>query len=348
MQYFRKGFVLPIIITCTVVFLIFIYWFFFIFSTNGSCIQVLQEARNPLTRQIKTFPTPCSVPLGWQKTTQVTNNKPPSQSDPTVNWKTYTNGAFSFKYPSDWDAKDTDSQTIVLNPKTRQPQETSHDTILIYRIANPNILTISQIIHRPNGSGMCCLGQFADSLIKKTESVKISGVEGERYYLGDGIYPNDETYVLQSGYVYNIENNGGLNFRNIYNQIISTFKFTDETANWKTYMNKDLGFNFQYPTNFSVNEDNNLISILDQDKNLEATVVSFDPRVVGISYCQANSQDKSRCQIININGLSASIDNRSNNKKEIILKNLSIVFYLNKSMTDKLSLQILSTFKFLN
>jgi len=50
-----------------IVFLAFLYWFFFIFSFGGGCIQVLQEARNPITGQVKVFPTPCDVPLGWKK-----------------------------------------------------------------------------------------------------------------------------------------------------------------------------------------------------------------------------------------------------------------------------------------
>lgn len=33
------------------------------------CIQVVQAARNPLTGECRTFPTPCDVPAGWQKVT---------------------------------------------------------------------------------------------------------------------------------------------------------------------------------------------------------------------------------------------------------------------------------------
>ncbi len=148
-----------------------------------------------------------------------------NSTDPTANWKTYSNSNFSLKYPPGWVAKYLDQQTVTLSPKTRQAAETSYDTILIYRIANPKSLTVDQIIHRTSDSGICCLGQFADSLVKKTDSINISGVEAKRYYLGDGIFPNDETYVLQNGYIYNFENNGGLKFREIYNQILSTFKF---------------------------------------------------------------------------------------------------------------------------
>ena len=46
-----------------------LYWLLFIFPINANkiCIQVLQQARNPITREIRTFSTPCNVPIGWQK-----------------------------------------------------------------------------------------------------------------------------------------------------------------------------------------------------------------------------------------------------------------------------------------
>lgn len=79
----RKGFA-PIIIICVIIFPIFIYWFFFIFSFSGGCIAVIQEAKNPITGRVKTFPTPCDVPLGWQKITQVASPKASSQPNATV------------------------------------------------------------------------------------------------------------------------------------------------------------------------------------------------------------------------------------------------------------------------
>ena len=38
------------------------------FTKNyGGCIQVIQSARNPVTGEIREFPTPCDVPEGWQE-----------------------------------------------------------------------------------------------------------------------------------------------------------------------------------------------------------------------------------------------------------------------------------------
>ncbi|OGE74208.1 MAG: hypothetical protein A3I07_03090 [Candidatus Doudnabacteria bacterium RIFCSPLOWO2_02_FULL_42_9] len=48
-------------------------YYFFIAKSNSEetsndgqvCIQVIAEARNPQTGEIKQFPTPCDVPEGW-------------------------------------------------------------------------------------------------------------------------------------------------------------------------------------------------------------------------------------------------------------------------------------------
>jgi len=37
------------------------------FTKYEACIQVITSARNPQTREIREFPTPCDVPEGWEK-----------------------------------------------------------------------------------------------------------------------------------------------------------------------------------------------------------------------------------------------------------------------------------------
>lgn len=46
---------------------ILLYWFFVIKPRGGElCIQVVTDAKHPITGQIKTFASPCEVPIGWQ------------------------------------------------------------------------------------------------------------------------------------------------------------------------------------------------------------------------------------------------------------------------------------------
>jgi len=36
-------------------------------NPGQACIQVITPARNPKTGECRDFPTPCAVPMGWQK-----------------------------------------------------------------------------------------------------------------------------------------------------------------------------------------------------------------------------------------------------------------------------------------
>lgn len=51
-------------------FLIYAYWFFYTRPARSGavCIQIIATARNPITGEVKDFPTPCSVPIGWKIT----------------------------------------------------------------------------------------------------------------------------------------------------------------------------------------------------------------------------------------------------------------------------------------
>ncbi len=158
-----------------------------------------------------------------------------AKSDKTENWKTYTDENITFKYPLNWKtiySKDASTAEIIdVEPLDRKNYETSFNTLLITKAANPKNLTIEQIIHRDNSSGISLPSQFADSSIEKKENILVDGENGIRYYLNESSTPTqDETYVLHEGYVYNFENNGGVAFRDTYSQILSTFKFIKSTT----------------------------------------------------------------------------------------------------------------------
>ena len=67
-----------------VILLVALYWFFFIFSFGGGCILSIQEARNPITGEVRFFPTPCAVPLGWQQIDGVPIDSPKSNE---ITWE---------------------------------------------------------------------------------------------------------------------------------------------------------------------------------------------------------------------------------------------------------------------
>lgn len=58
-------------LTGTIALAVVLYWLFIGTGMNldrsGVCSQVVQSAKNPISGKVKTFSSPCEVPVGWQK-----------------------------------------------------------------------------------------------------------------------------------------------------------------------------------------------------------------------------------------------------------------------------------------
>ena len=67
-----------------VILLAALYWFFFVFSFNQVGIQVIQRARNPITGEVRNFPTPGYVPIGWK---QIDNEPVDSPRSNNITWE---------------------------------------------------------------------------------------------------------------------------------------------------------------------------------------------------------------------------------------------------------------------
>lgn len=158
-----------------------------------------------------------------------------------------------------------------------------------------------------------------------------------------------------------------MNF-NLGNQILSTFKFTDQslsnqTANWKTYTNAKYGFLFQYPSTSTVNNNNytgylatfiiNKISAVDPSVDITFYIGSSDE---SLAY---DKNDKNYSVLTtNVAGLSAirvSMPMGQNPPQELVFFTKEGKYYHfqfvwdGKSQKDKETFdQILSTFKFLD
>ena len=60
------------LVLLSLIFIVVIFALYFLLfvvprNSSGACIQSVTTARNPLTGQIKAFPTPCNVPIMWEK-----------------------------------------------------------------------------------------------------------------------------------------------------------------------------------------------------------------------------------------------------------------------------------------
>lgn len=139
---------------------------------------------------------------------------------------------------------------------------------------------------------------------------------------------------------------------------------SDETANWKTYTNKQLKYEFKYPTdwNETQSELNSGVFGIQHSKDGEMWVIvagyisKAQLSVSGVTYCGAYSEDKARCESKTINGnLRVGIDwgtevdhkayaHAAHPNGGIVTFTLEPVIPETKSIFN----QILSTFKFTN
>lgn len=88
-------------------------------------------------------------------------------------------------------------------------------------------------------------------------------------------YPETDTIFKSNGKIFTFSLNArnpdtkpATGVRDLYHQVLSTFKFIDPTADWKTYENKEYGFSFKYPQNTTLtNAENDTYLISDELTN---------------------------------------------------------------------------------
>lgn len=176
-----------------------------------------------------------------QRVSQTQEPTPSPTAESTANWKTYTlekdepnvETAFSFKYPPDWEQQ---------NNYTLQ----SNDSLITLEIAL-------------SGRGFQCAEKTS------TENKKISGEQVTIDYWEAGATneycpESEKRYIVmrlpiinpEAAIFFYYEDSNADTAEEVFSKILSTFKFTwvssDEIANWKTYQN--LGIVFNYPDNW--------------------------------------------------------------------------------------------------
>ena len=149
-------------------------------------------------------------------------------SDPTADWKTYANTQYGFetKYPSSWYIYNQNPADIFIQPDKEIPGDIPGPHASAFEIKITAISQNSSLIDafmndfRKNGSS-----NLIDS--SRQESLKIDNVEALKITttcegLGCGA---PEWYVIKNNYLYIFYSNLGYN--EIFDQILSTFKFTN-------------------------------------------------------------------------------------------------------------------------
>lgn len=179
---------------------------------------------------------------------------PTATPDLTANWKTYSNNYWklSFKYPDN-----------LLKPCPNY--FTEKEGIAFWE---PNFTcTEGHDILPKIGLYGYDVGKYAEAKEPyKTETVILDGKQGQKktyiYDESDGpLFSLKQSVNI----VFNVPNGtivlsqlgDNPSEQKLFDQILSTFKFTNQTvdtSNWKTFINTKYGYQFKYPTNYSVGQ----------------------------------------------------------------------------------------------
>ncbi len=168
---------------------------------------------------------------------------PAQPKTPVVTMKTYVNDeqGYSFSYPSSWSVapnKYAGSSDIFFGPN-----------------ATEDLASIGDI----NVSGYTSIDAFlndTDLQLKDKKDITIDGVVATRAR-AVGVSTHEAVFFMHDGSLYHISlNPSGSDDMTLFDQLVSSFRFVDKKALVpgadKTYTNKDVGIEFTYPDNATI------------------------------------------------------------------------------------------------
>jgi len=187
--------------------------------------------------------------------TPIETSSPTPTSDPTADWETYQRGySYSLKYPSTWKVTSDDAAGLKLQPTSSLNQYEPAITIAIRY--NPENKTMLQLDEEAKKAEI-----YYGTYNPNQATINIS--DETAFYQKDtrcDPFTCDGYVLLHDKKIYYIHNVFSPTASEIekeqqrqeFAQIFSTFKLLDEMANWKTYTNNELGFQFEYPPDWEL------------------------------------------------------------------------------------------------
>jgi len=163
------------------------------------------------------------------------SSTPTATADPTANWKTYTTDLFSLKYPSDWNApvKSIDS---------------SGDTSHTFESGNFVITEgLGGIFNLEQKQSYSQLISYEEKVTTGTKDITVSGIKTVEYFDTDGPSTSAPTIVLtdteKNVYLISMAIPAESN-SNLFDQIVSTFQFTNQVGDPNQQVITNLVNNF--------------------------------------------------------------------------------------------------------
>lgn len=162
-------------------------------------------------------------------------------ADPTADWKTYTNSEYGFQlmFPDEWAGYSVTRRAVQ---RSDFPSGASFDSEFEKQKDNVSFSFIVKDGERDYTVFAITAYSRAFWETVKNEPLFISGRLGEK---------NGFVFVVNGAHEPPLDPKL-LPLVNQVDQILSTFKFTDDTANWKTYTNTQYGFEVKYPATFVI------------------------------------------------------------------------------------------------
>ncbi len=184
--------------------------------------------------------------FGVQKQ-QTKSSEQQKTQDETANWKTYewvnNFNKISFEYPPNWVVEKEYYSTPVMQINGEQPKNVG---LLIYPQNDK-----TNYIHIDGRQNSCDPSE---------NHAKCSSIQGHIIFT----------------------DSKNLDILKIFDQMLSTFKFTDQnqttdTSNWKTYKNDTYGFEVKYPVDTRVSETSNYtLPFSNTDKDIIVAIQSIN------------------------------------------------------------------------
>lgn len=200
---------------------------------------------------------------------------PTTTSDATADWKTFTGVDWSFKYPSNLFAKETTKNFVDLVDTENTPGSNARVSIDA-RLVAPYLDNYDTALNR-RVTDLNIINPVTTTL---SNGVIISGKLGPG--MGEGLQVTNGLIKYKNGAIsiqYNDDNIDSQTFT----QILSTFKFTDQTTDWKTYNSPEIGdyvspFQLSYPPTWTINQ--KLTS--EEPKSLTLTLTNLNNETIKI------------------------------------------------------------------